>query len=346
MLSPEIEQELLQITPVEQRQIDNHGQNIEDVTLESIPETGPIQIMPYWNFFDYGRIAVTESNRFSYIPAHKHKFIELNYCISGQSMQYIDDKKIILNPGQLLIMDRNVQQRINYARKKDILVNILIRDNYEVSLLLDKIDLECNTMVKLLANSTKHNFNHNNYLVFDLNNNLVAKQLIENIITLGLNQQGKNIQPIQAMMRALILCVEDSDIVKEVINFIEVKQDKNLQIIEYLNNHYQTVTLNSLADHFGYNSNYLGNKIKESSGHTFKELLQMRRLNIACNLIQITKMPLDEITAFVGYDNPSSLFRLFKSYLHLSPQEYRKRILLPRQLDENEGISLNPYFEE
>ena len=45
MLSPEIEQELLQITPVEQRQIDNHGQNIEDVTLESIPETGPIQIM-------------------------------------------------------------------------------------------------------------------------------------------------------------------------------------------------------------------------------------------------------------------------------------------------------------
>lgn len=116
--------------------------------------------------------------------------------------------------------------------------------------------------------------------------------------------------------------------------------------MKYLNNHYQTVTLNSLADHFGYNSNYLGNKIKESSGHTFKELLQMRRLNIACNLIQITKMPLDEITAFVGYDNPSSLFRLFKSYLHLSPQEYRKRILLPRQLDENEGISLNPYFEE
>ena len=71
----------------------------------------------------------------------------------------------------------------------------------------------------------------------------------------------------------------------------------------------------------------------------------MRRLNIACNLLQNTNYSIEDISDFVGYDNHSSLFRLFKKYLGITPQEYRTRIQIPRDLDDKSNVIPNPYFK-
>lgn len=345
MLNKTIKKELFDITPVEHEQIINHGKNIVDVPPEEISPDSVIKMMPYWHFFDQGRIAVTQSNRFSYIPAHRHRFIEMNYCYSGRSIQYVDDNIITLHPGHLLIMDRDIQQRINYARKQDILLNILIRDDYEVSNLLQGINAQQNILTQFLANTTKHNFNHNNFLVFDLNKDVVAKQLIENIICKGINNDGSNNLLLENMMKSFILSIHSDLVLTKKVNFTSKDQNKNLQILEYINEHYRDLTLKSLAKEFGYNPNYLGNLITSTSGHTFKELLQMRRLNIACNLLQNTNYSIEDISDFVGYDNHSSLFRLFKKYLGITPQEYRTRIQIPRDLDDESNVIPNPYFK-
>lgn len=303
--------------------------------------------MPYWNFFDYGRIAVTKSNRFSYVPAHKHQFIEMNYCYAGRSIQYIDNQKICLHPGELLIMDREIQQRINYARKEDILVNILIRDNYEIMELLNNLHNKDTVLINFLDNISKRNFYHHNYLVFDLNKDIVAKQLIENIISVGLNNHGKNSQLLHMMLQAFILKCSDDLILKQETIFSNLNLNKDLQIIDYINEHYKHLTLKELAIHFGYNPNYLGNLLNKVYGHSFKELLQMRRLNIACNLLQNGNYSIERISEYVGYENHSSLFRLFKKYLEITPQEYRRLLALPRQLDNEENnIIPNPYFKD
>lgn len=345
MITENIKRELFSINPVEHEQIINHGKNIPDVVTDKANIDSAIRVMPYWTFFKYGRIAVTQSNRFSYIPAHKHKFIEMNYCYSGRSIQYVADNIVTLQPGHLLIMDRDVQQRINYARKQDILLNILIRDDYEISNLLHEIDTQQNVFTQFLANTTKHNFNHNNFLVLDLNKDIVCKQLIENIICKGINNTGSNNLLLENLMRSFILSFNSDLLLMKSVNFTAKDQNKNLQIIEYINEHYQNLTLKSLATEFGYNPNYLGNLITTVSGHTFKELIQMRRLNIACNLLQNSYYSIEEISTIVGYDNHSSLFRLFKKYLGITPQEYRTRIQIPRNLDDDSNVIPNPYFK-
>lgn len=344
MITSSIQKQLFQVTPIEQEQINNNGKNVQDVPTSPENIEDSIARMPFWHFFDQGRIAVTQSNRFSYIPAHKHKFIEMNYCYQGRSIQYIDDKLITLTPGNLIIMDREIQQRINYARRQDILVNILIRDDYEINDLTSNLHDKNNLLVSFLINCTKRNFPHNNYLVLDLNKDLVFKNIIEDIINKGLNNDGSNNQLLKYLLQSFI-CAPNALIKSQKINFSSIDEKSLYPVINYMNDNFKDITLRELADKFGYNKNYLGNKISKETNHTFKELLQMRKLNIACNLLQSTNLNMDQISEHVGYDNHSSLFRLFKSYLKITPTEYRKRIRLPKSLD-GDSLIPNPYFSE
>lgn len=97
MLPRPIEKELFKVSPVEKAQLNSH-RHIQDVPIEDITEEidgSIVKSMPFWHFFENGNIAITKSNRFSFVPAHKHQFIELNYVYKGkgQSVQYIDDEK-------------------------------------------------------------------------------------------------------------------------------------------------------------------------------------------------------------------------------------------------------------
>lgn len=323
--------ELAEITPVEREQILEGGRNIPDVAPNHDMNSTIIK-MPFWNFFDHGKISVTKSNRFSYVPAHTHSFIEMNYVLSGSSHQYVDDQKILLQPGQLLIMDRDVQQRINYAGKDDLLINILIRDDDEIIQLLSGLDVQQNLMCRFLFNAAQPKFNHDNYLICDLHNSVTATNLIEAIIINGWQNDGSHNQLIQLLTKSLLLATNNL-VIQRKTNFVNVQQDELLPIINYLNTHFQTITLNELAAHFGYNPNYLGDKIKRTMGRSFKEILQLRRLNIASNLMEQTNLSMHEISAAIGYENHSSMFRLFKDILHTTPTEYRKRVRHPRQLD-------------
>ena len=141
------------------------------------------------------------------------------------------------------------------------------------------------------------------------------------------------------------ICAPNILIKSKKINFSSIDEKSLYPVITYLNDNFKDITLSTLANKFGYNKNYLGNKISKETNHTFKELLQMRKLNIACNLLQNTNLSMEQISEYVGYDNHSSLFRLFKSYLGITPTEYRKRIRLPKSLD-SDSLIPNPYFSE
>lgn len=52
----------------------------------------------------------------------------------------------------------------------------------------------------------------------------------------------------------------------------------------------------------------------------------MRRLNIACNLIQQTNLSMQAISERIGYDNHSSLYRLFKNLLKTTPTKYKEKV--------------------
>ena len=54
-------------------------------------------------------------------------------------------------------------------------------------------------------------------------------------------------------------------------------QWKIVDILDYLEANYLTVTLQSTADHFGFHPNYLSAFIKRETGRTFKELVILQK---------------------------------------------------------------------
>lgn len=340
MLPRALYDQINSITPVERQQIIGHGRNVPDVKTSLPTDDSSIIVMPFAHFFDHSKIAVTKSNRFSYVPAHTHKFIEMNYVLQGQSNQYIDDHKQILRQGQLLIMDREVMQRINYASKEVLLINLLIEDDDEIRRLLNGLSIQANPIGRFLFNATQEHFNHDNYQIFNFQNNPTAQRLIESIIISGWHNKGQNNDLLELLFKTLFAAATPS-LVKQQTNFIDARTDTLIPVINYLNTHFRDITLKKLAAHFGYNPNYLGDKIKHEMGHSFKELLQLRRLNIASNMIEQTNMSIGQISEYVGYDNHSSLFRLFKQILHTTPTQYRQRVTHPHQLDVDVGYFKN-----
>ena len=64
-----------------------------------------------------------------------------------------------------------------------------------------------------------------------------------------------------------------------------------MDILDYLEANYLTVTLQSTADHFGFHPNYLSAFIKKETGRTFKELVILQKMCQACFYLTNTDSP-------------------------------------------------------
>ena len=82
--------------------------------------------------------------------------------------------------------------------------------------------------------------------------------------------------------------------------------------------------LTELSSMLGYDIYWLSRMVKRLTGRTYKELLQIKRLNQAAFLLLNTRLAVADVALAVGYDNTSYFYRIFKERYQMSPKEYRK----------------------
>ena len=98
------------------------------------------------------------------------------------------------------------------------------------------------------------------------------------------------------------------------------------QVLQYIQDNVNTnVTLNEIAQNIYISPNYLGYLFKEEMGMTFNEYLQQYRMKLAQKLLKSHKFKVYEISAMVGYKNPSYFSKLFTEYTGgICPSDYEK----------------------
>lgn len=99
------------------------------------------------------------------------------------------------------------------------------------------------------------------------------------------------------------------------------------RVKEYVELHYcdDTLSLESLSDHFGIGDKYLSKLFKETLGINFGEFVTQLRLDKAKELLLQTSYSIHEVSQQVGYVNPLSFTRVFKRTLGMTPSELRQR---------------------
>ena len=94
------------------------------------------------------------------------------------------------------------------------------------------------------------------------------------------------------------------------------------QIIKYIGEHDSDVTLQEVAAKFSYHPNYISALLKKETGKSFSRILLEKRMSHALVLLQGTTLPIDSISAMLGYSNPSNFHKAFREYYGKTPREY------------------------
>lgn len=118
------------------------------------------------------------------------------------------------------------------------------------------------------------------------------------------------------------LCVAVNKL--EQIQQNEQCRDERLnEIMNYIHEHYLTVTLDELAEKQHLSKPYLSKYIKEKSGNTFGDIVKNVRMKKARTLLKNTSMTVENIADNVGYQNVEHFNRTFKKKYDMTPIQFR-----------------------
>ncbi len=125
-----------------------------------------------------------------------------------------------------------------------------------------------------------------------------------------------------------------SDLVNYVCGFL--KEETRPISIEYIHNNFEkTILLQKLASLENFNVSYYIEWFNKKTGMTPNAYIQKLRLEKAKKYLLNTELSLLMISQLVGYEQQSSLTRLFKNFEDMSPSVYRKRY---REMGKNSPI--------
>lgn len=127
---------------------------------------------------------------------------------------------------------------------------------------------------------------------------------------------------IKASIAALVVAVNQLPQIREIS---DSKDERMLEISNYIHANYKTVTLDDLAEKFYLCKQYLSKFIKEKSGLTFSENVKKIRMGKACILLKNGNMTVERIADAVGYQNVEHFNRIFKQSYGMTPIQLRKQ---------------------
>ncbi len=97
-----------------------------------------------------------------------------------------------------------------------------------------------------------------------------------------------------------------------------------VQIQQYLERHYtEELSMKEVADHFHINYYYLSHLFKNEIGISPASYVNALRINEACRLLCVSRLPIYRVAEMVGYGNQSTFQMQFRQRKGVSPMQYR-----------------------
>lgn len=96
------------------------------------------------------------------------------------------------------------------------------------------------------------------------------------------------------------------------------------EILAYIDARLEQVTLEEVAGKFHFHPNYLSSMLKEKTGHSFTEIVLLRRIDRCKSYLEQTDLTIQTIVEGLGYKDKAFFYKRFKQIEGVTPRQYRK----------------------
>ena len=186
-----------------------------------------------------------------------------------------------------------------------------------------------NGRLDAVSNAIKHYFDISYELAFYEEHSLTKGSSSRAVAYVGVicNKKrcwgvGIDADIIKASIEALVVAVNK---IKEITELQGGKDERLLEITNYIYANYKDVTLDDLSEKFFLSKPYLSKYIKEKSGMTFGDILKKIRMKKERAMLKGSSATVENIAESVGYQNVEHFNRVFKKMYNITPVQYRNK---------------------
>ena len=255
-------------------------------------------------------------------PFHRQDFFFINYAYKN-SYQALSEKYnnlITINENECYIG----QPYSGYALRANdpeevIIIGILIRKETFFKEYLPTI-YTSSSLFHFFVEPKINKFS-DEYIHLSLQKEHPIRTLLELMALEYANKKNDTQAVLKSLLQTLLLEIAR----RYKIEDVKSKQGLIEEIVSYIEEHSDNVTLNDVASNFSYHPNYISSFIHKETGKNFKDILLESRMKRADLLLKNTSLSIEEISSLIGYSDHSNFYKAFKEYYKITPREYIKK---------------------
>lgn len=253
---------------------------------------------------------------------HAHDYFELDYVLEGSlNIQLNSDHKTMM-PGDFCIISSQTEHLISASDDAVVVVIALRKSTFNDAFfnIFRNEDILSDFFHNCLYSSRY------SYLLFNIPPDRKICEIIKNIFLESYSNRRCSNE-----IACSYLSIFFGMILRTYSNtYLQHSNDHSVisqmsAILTYLKANYKTLTLEKLADFFGYDTCYLGKQIHRTTGHYYNEIVTKLKIDEACTMLQYSDKKIDEISQLVGYHSIQHFSRTFRNQKGISPTDFRKK---------------------
>lgn len=262
---------------------------------------------------------------------HSHNFFELVYVTGGSAVHVMDNgegheaRKV--QEGDYFIIDYGTNHR--YRNSQDCtLINCLflpeiIHDTLAGCHSFDEVLRFCLMRYyrRLLSETPANRIFH------DTDGRI--RETLQRMQTEYEQKQLGYEEVFQYGLMEIVICTMRKLVAEERLSIQGKNYSETIKkVMIYLSSHYsEKNVLSDFCTEYHYSAPYISRCFKEETGYTIQKYIQKIRIEKSCELLLGTDLPIQQIAHEVGYGDTKFYHQLFRRMVHMSPREYRRKIV-------------------
>ena len=294
-----------------------------DLTFHPMNTGVPGDITSYWPGSDDEDIliCVFKGNQI-HEPFHRQDFFFINYAYKN-SYQALSEKYnnlIQINEDECYIAQPYSGYALRADSKEDsIIIGVLIRKDSFFREYLPTVYTD-SALFRFFVEPQTNKFS-DEYIHLPVTKDHAIRTILELMVVEYADKKEDTQKILKPMLQTLLLQIARR---YRIENRESDVKPLARQIIDYMDDHSDVVTLKDIAAHFSYHPNYISSLLHKETGRKFTEILLEKRMERAVLLMKNTSLSIEEISSLLGYSNHSNFYKAFKEYYGVTPRKYLK----------------------